>query len=60
MSNTSPYTTEKEEINLLQKKGIQQIDLSKYFKDDDGDILVYQTGNTDCNINKNILKAIKK
>lgn len=55
LSNTLPYTTEKKEINLLQKKQTQQIDLNQYFKDDDGDTLVYQTENTDCNIDKNIL-----
>ncbi len=55
LSNTLPYTTEKKEINLLQKKQTQQIDLNQYFKDDDGDTLVYQTENTDYNIDKNIL-----
>ncbi len=55
LSNTLPYTIEKKEINLLQKKETQQIDLDQYFKDDDGDTLVYQIGNTDCSINKNIL-----
>ena len=55
LSNTLPYTTEKKEINLLQKKETQQIDLSQYFKDNDGDTLVYQTESTDCNIDKNIL-----
>lgn len=55
LSNTLPYITEKNEINLLQKKETQQIDLNQYFKDNDGDTLVYQTENTDCSIDKNIL-----
>ncbi len=55
LSNTLPYITEKKEINLLQKRQTQQIDLNQYFKEDDGDTLVYQTESTDCNIDKNIL-----
>ena len=55
LSNTLPYVVNKKEMNLLQKKEVQQIDLNQYFKDDDGDALVYQSENTDCNIDKNIL-----
>ncbi len=46
LSNTKPYAI-KNQINLLQKKEIQQLNLNEYFNDDDGDTLTYQIASKD-------------
>ncbi len=59
LGNTNPYAIDNKAINLLKKDTIQEIDLNEYFRDDDGDGLVYQIGKKEDNfqaeIDKNLL-----